>query len=202
MAILEVKLVDQPLALLAWEELVVLWQNEQTALEWKFFITTETGVKQMRKNLVRYFVRVQDAPLLRTSPSIVQSATLFKARTWFISFCIQNCVVEYPISMELDFFVEKIVGSTYSRLLKTQTLANSNIALPRTRLDFLQNSWSSYIYCTFTLDKSNLPLTRSYFCFPSDHFHIILPGLDNSKHIFFVCLFQANRVLFIFVFFC
>ena len=33
MAILEVKLVDQPLALLAWEELVVLWQNEQTALE-------------------------------------------------------------------------------------------------------------------------------------------------------------------------
>ena len=107
MAILEVKLVDQPLALLAWEELVVLWQNEQTALEWKFFITTETGVKQMRKNLVRYFVRVQDAPLLRTSPSIVQSATLFKARTWFISFCIQNCVVEYPISMELDFFCGK-----------------------------------------------------------------------------------------------
>ena len=76
MAILEVKLVDQPLALLAWEELVVLWQNEQTALEWKFFITTETGVKQMRKNLVRYFVRVQDAPLLSTSPSVVQSATL------------------------------------------------------------------------------------------------------------------------------
>ena len=33
MGILEVKLVDQPLALLAWEELVVLWQNEQTALE-------------------------------------------------------------------------------------------------------------------------------------------------------------------------
>ena len=76
MAILEVKLVDQPLALLAWEELVVLWQNEQTALEWKFFITTETGVKQMRKNLVRYFVREQDAPLLSTSPSVVQSATL------------------------------------------------------------------------------------------------------------------------------
>ena len=76
MAILEVKLVDQPLALLAWEELVVLWQNEQTALEWKFFITTETGVKQMRKSLVRYFVRVQDAPLLSTSPSVVQSATL------------------------------------------------------------------------------------------------------------------------------
>ena len=77
MAILEVKLVDQPLALLAWEELVVLWQNEQTALEWKFFITTETGVKQMRKNLVRYFVPVQDVdPLLSTSPSVVQSATL------------------------------------------------------------------------------------------------------------------------------
>ena len=109
MAILEVKLVDQPLALLAWEELVVLWQNEQTALEWKFFITTETGVKQMRKNLVRYFVRVQDAPLLSTSPSVVQSATLFKARTWFISFRIQNCVVEYPISTELEFLVKRLL---------------------------------------------------------------------------------------------
>ena len=110
MAILEVKLVDQPLALLAWEELVVLWQNEQTALEWKFFITTETGVKQMRKNLVRYFVRVQDVdPLLSTSPLIVKSATLFKARTWFISFRIQNCVVEYPISTELDFLVKRLL---------------------------------------------------------------------------------------------
>ena len=28
----------------------------------------------------------------------------------------------------------------------------------------------SYIYCNFTLDNSNLPLTRSNFCFPSANF--------------------------------
>ena len=130
MAILEVKLVDQPLALLAWEELVVLWQNGQTALEWKFFITTETGVKQMtRKNLVRYFVRVQDALLLSTS-SIVQSATLFKARTWFISFRIQNCVLEYPVSMELDFYS---LCTYFVKCRRTQMELNSKGPYPSSR---------------------------------------------------------------------
>ena len=133
MAILEVKLVDQPLALLAWEELVVLWQNEQTALEWKFFITTETGVKQMtRKNLVtkRYFVRVQDAPLLSTSPLIVQSATLLKERTWFISFRIQNCVLEYPVCMELDFYS---LCTYFVKCRRTQMELNSKGPYPSSR---------------------------------------------------------------------
>ena len=34
---------------------------------------------------------------------------------------------------------------------------------------------------TRTLDNSNLPLTRSNFCFPSDHFNIILPSLTRTK---------------------
>ena len=38
----------------------------------------------------------------------------------------------------------------------------------------------SYIYCNFTLDNSNLPLTRSNFCFPSAHFYTILPSITRT----------------------
>ena len=62
----------------------------------------------------------------------------------------------------------------YSRLQITRTLANSNLVLTQTRI----------LYCnlssvTRTLDNSKLPLTRSNFCFPSDHFHTILPSITG-----------------------
>ena len=37
-----------------------------------------------------------------------------------------------------------------------------------------------YAGYNFTLDNSNLPLTRSNFCFPLDHFHIILPSITPT----------------------
>ena len=40
--------------------------------------------------------------------------------------------------------------------------------------------FSSYIYCNFTPGNSNLPLTRSNFCFPSDHFYTILPSITRA----------------------
>ena len=41
----------------------------------------------------------------------------------------------------------------YSRLPITRTLANSNLALTRTKVDF--PGFPSYIYCNFTLSNSN-----------------------------------------------
>jgi len=66
----------------------------------------------------------------------------------------------------------------YSWLLITQTLANLNLELTRTKK--ISPGFSLYIYCSFTLvprtlNNSILLLTRSNFCFPSDHFYIILP---------------------------
>ena len=40
--------------------------------------------------------------------------------------------------------------------------------------------FSTYTYCNFTLGNSNLPLTRSSFCFPSDHFYAILPSITRT----------------------
>ena len=84
--------------------------------------------------------------------------------------------------------IEKSTGSVYDneRFIQlipiTRTLANSNPRLTRTKTDF---PWiPSYIYCNFTLDNSNLPLTRSNFCFPSDHFYIIL--LSITRTMFFL----------------
>ena len=67
---------------------------------------------------------------------------------------------------------------TYSRLPITGTLANSNLALTRTKINF---PWISFIHLlSFYLDNSNLPLTRSYFCFPSDHLYITLPSITRN----------------------
>ena len=41
----------------------------------------------------------------------------------------------------------------------------------------ISHGFPSYIYCNFTLGNSNLPLTRSNFCFLSDHFYISLPSI-------------------------
>ena len=69
--------------------------------------------------------------------------------------------------------------SNYSRLPITRTLANSNLALIRTNINF---PWISFIYCNFTLGNSNLPLTRSNFHFPSSRF-LYNFILDNSSHL-------------------
>ena len=70
----------------------------------------------------------------------------------------------------------------YSRLSITRTLANSNLACANSNqswflLDFLLTFAVILPSITWTLDNSNLPLTRSDFCFPSDHIYIILPSI-------------------------
>ena len=59
-----------------------------------------------------------------------------------------------------------------------RTLANSN--QNRFPLDFCHTFTLILPSLTRTLDNSNLPLTRSNFCFPSDHFYIILPSITRT----------------------
>ena len=66
----------------------------------------------------------------------------------------------------------------YSRFPITRTLANSN--QNRFPLDFLHTFTVILPSVTRTLDNSNLPLTRSNFCFPSDHFYINLPSITRT----------------------
>ena len=70
--------------------------------------------------------------------------------------------------------------SFYSRLPITRTLANSNLALTRTKI----LHWFTIILSsvTRTLDHgSNLPLIRRNFCFdPSDHFYINLTSITRT----------------------
>ena len=47
-------------------------------------------------------------------------------------------------------------------------------------LDFRHTFTVSLPSVTWILDNSNLPLTRSGFCFPSDHFYIILPLITRT----------------------
>ena len=70
---------------------------------------------------------------------------------------------------------------SYSWLPIIRTLANSNLCAnsnqSRFPLDFLLTFTVILPSLTRTLDNSNLPLTRSNFCFPSDHFYTILPSI-------------------------
>ena len=59
----------------------------------------------------------------------------------------------------------------------TRTLANSN--QNRFPLDLRHTFTVSLPSVTRTLANSKLPLTRSSFCFPSDHFYIILPSITR-----------------------
>ena len=47
-------------------------------------------------------------------------------------------------------------------------------------MDFLHTFTIILLSLTRTLDNSNLPLTRSNFCLPLDHFHIILPSITPT----------------------
>jgi len=90
---------------------------------------------------------------------------------------------------------------TYSWVPITQTLANSNLALARTKINFpwisfinlltvilpsgtrtLDNSTSfpERFFLAEVVDNSNLLLTRSNFCFPSDHFYKIFPSITRT----------------------
>ena len=66
----------------------------------------------------------------------------------------------------------------YGWLLITRTLANSNLALTRTKVDF--PGFPSYIYYNFTLYNSTLPLTRTNVGFPSADFYTILPSITRT----------------------
>ena len=75
--------------------------------------------------------------------------------------------IKYPPSHFKKTFAYK-----NSWLPITQTLANSNQnQFPQ---DFRHTFTEILPYVTWTLNNSNLPLTQSSFCFPSDHFYIIL----------------------------
>ena len=85
---------------------------------------------------------------------------------------------------------------SYSRLPITQSLATSNLALTRTKIDldspdFRHTLTAILPTVTRTLDNSNLPLTRSNFCFPSGHF-LYNFTLDNSNH---VCQYVTGQKL-------
>ena len=102
-----------------------------------------------------------------------------------------------------------INNCTYSWLLITRTLANLN--QNRFPLDFLHTFTVILPTVTWSLDNSNLLLTRSNFCFPSDHFYAVLPSLTwtiflsmwqvktelSSKTL---NLFQNNHVFLVFTF--
>ena len=66
----------------------------------------------------------------------------------------------------------------YSWFPITQTLANSN--KNRIPLDFHHKFTVILPLVTRTLDNSNLLLTRSRLCFPSDHLYIILPLIART----------------------
>ena len=66
----------------------------------------------------------------------------------------------------------------YSWLPITRTLTNSN--QNRFPLDFRHTFTVILPSVTWTLDNSKLLLTRRNFCFPSDHFYIILPSITRT----------------------
>ena len=66
----------------------------------------------------------------------------------------------------------------FSNLMIRLTPDNSN---PRyLEPKSISPGFPSYIYCKFTLDNANLPLTRSSFCFPSEHLYKILPLITRT----------------------
>ena len=80
------------------------------------------------------------------------------------------------MDLKLDFKPKQ-----YSWLLITRTRTNSNFAPTRTKVD--SSGFPSYIYCNYTLDNSNLSLTRSKFLFSFRSF-LYNFILENSNHIF------------------
>ena len=97
----------------------------------------------------------------------------------------------------------------YSRLPRTRTLANSNLALTRAKINF---PWISFIQysVTRTLENSNIPVTRgrSNFCLPTNDFYFILPSITRTmfqsvtsrkKNVYneTLNLFQNCRVFFV-----
>ena len=56
----------------------------------------------------------------------------------------------------------------------------ANLNQSRFPLDFLLTFTVILPSATRTLDNSNLPLTRSNFCFPSAHFYTILPSITRT----------------------
>ena len=75
--------------------------------------------------------------------------------------------------ISFSYFELRFFKVTYSRLQKKLIPS-----LTRTKINFL---WISFIHLlSFYLDNLNLPLTRSNFCFLSDHFYIILPSIIRN----------------------
>ena len=92
-----------------------------------------------------------------------------------------GCIL-FNISLTLHltwrFCKARCALSNYSRLPITQTLANLNLTVTQTKS--ISPGFPSHILCNFTLDNSNLLLTKSNFCFPSDHFYTILPSITQT----------------------
>ena len=69
----------------------------------------------------------------------------------------------------------------YIRLPITGTLTNLNDAPSQNKVDFLHVFTLILPSVTWTLDNSNPLLAQSNFCFPSDHFYIILLSITWTK---------------------
>ena len=75
--------------------------------------------------------------------------------------------------ISFSYFELRFFKVTYSRLQKKLIPS-----LTRTKINFL---WISFIHLlSFYLDNLNLPLTRSNFCFVSDHFYVILHSIIRN----------------------
>ena len=72
--------------------------------------------------------------------------------------------------------VQLTVDNSNPHWLEPRANSNQN----RFLLDFRHTFTVILPSLTRTLDNSKLPLTRSNFCFPSDHFHIILSSITRT----------------------
>ena len=87
-----------------------------------------------------------------------------------------NCFFTCHDLLYIYFFIPQLQHIKFMSSLQS-TQDNSNLALTRAKIDFGYFA-QDFLYAftillllvTWILDNSNLPLIRSNFCFPSDHF--------------------------------
>ena len=121
---------------------------------------------------------VPDQFIVQSTKSLYLAPRILKERTQW-----EGCSVEDYLKNSVQRIM-LLAKMDELELLQNYTV-NSNLELTRTKVD---SSWISFTHllcnCTLpvtrTLDNCNLSLTRSNFCFPSDHFYIILPWIIRT----------------------
>ena len=80
------------------------------------------------------------------------------------------------VGTSLLSYLQSTPDNSNPRLLEPRANSNQN----RFPLDFFHTFTVILPSVTRTLNNSNLPLSRSNFCFPSDHFHTHLPSITRT----------------------